>query len=158
MLWWRGECWLLRKKVILVEAHPLKRGNIAVLQMFSSVFHFLWNLISTLFCQLFLFSCSLSLIAARNILSEQHSLGDDHWDLSGFFDNFQIKLLYQPFLFTLHQYMSFMSKKSKYCFSLELVRSGITFFFKFCDVALTLKSSVGKSDSTMYVFTMYEIT
>ena len=119
MLWWRRKCWPLRKKLILVEAHPLKRKNIAVLQMFSSVFHFLWNLLSTLFCHLFPFSYSLSLIAARNILSEQHSPSDDRWDLNDFFDNFQIKILYQPVLFTLHQDMSFMSKKSK-CFFLPL--------------------------------------
>ena len=116
MLWWRGECWVLRKKVMLFEAHPSKRKNIAVLQMFSSVFHFLWSLISTLFFHLFPFSYSLSLIATRNILSEQHSRSDYHRDINDFFDNFQIKLLYQPFLFTFHQDTSFMSKKSKYGF------------------------------------------
>ena len=130
MLWWRGECWLLRKKVILVEVHPPKRESMSVLQMFSPVFLFLWNLISTLFCYWFTFSYSLSVIVARNILSEQHSRSDDHWDLNDFFDNFQIKLLYQPFLFTLHQDIYFlMSKKSKYFFSLEPMRNIRHYFY-----------------------------
>ena len=119
MLWWRGECWLLRKKVILVEVYSPRRENIGVLQMFSSVFHMYWNLLSTLFCYLFPFSYSLSLIAARNVLSGQHSPRDDHWDFNGFFENFwkiKIKPLYQPFLLKLHQDISFMSKKSKCCF------------------------------------------
>ena len=54
---------------------------------------------------------SLSLIAARNILSEQHSRSDDHWDLNGFFDNFQIELLYQPVLIKLHQDIIFYVKE-----------------------------------------------
>ena len=159
MLWWRRKCWPLRKKVMLFEAHPLKRKNIGVLQMFSSVFHFLWNLISTLFCHLFLSSYSLSLIAARNILSEQHSPSDDHWDLNDFFDNFQIKLLYQPVLFTLHQDMSFMSKKSKCFFFLwtcEIIR--YYFFLKFCNVTLTLKSSVGTNNKLCMYLCVYGIT
>ena len=120
MMRWRGECWLLRKKVILVEVYSPRRENIGVLQMFSSVFHMYWNLLSTLFCYLFPFSYSLSLIAARNVLSGQHSPRDDHWDFNGFFDNFwkiKIKPLYQPFLLKLHQDISFMSKKSKCFFS-----------------------------------------
>ena len=132
MLWWRGECWLLRKKVILVEVYSPKRENIGVLQMFSSVFHMYWNLLSTLFCYLFPFSYSLSLIAARNVLSGQHSPRDDHWDFN-FFDNFwkiKIKPLYQPFLLKLHQDISFMSKKSKCFFFLSVLVwwTGITLF------------------------------
>ena len=134
MLWWRGECWVLRKKVILVEVYWPKRENIGVLQMFSSVFHMYWNLLSTLFCYLFPFSYSLSLIAARIVLSGQHSPRDDHWDFNGFFDNFwkiKIKPLYQHFLLKLHQDISFMSKKSK-CFffsSVYLCGEQVLLFF-----------------------------
>ena len=57
---------------------PTKEGeHVSSSNVFACV-PLLVNLISTLFCYWFTFSYSLSVIVARNILSEQHSRSDDH--------------------------------------------------------------------------------
>ena len=51
MLRWREECQPLRNKlIVVVEAHPLKRESIAVLEMISCDFYRYWNLLSTYIC------------------------------------------------------------------------------------------------------------